>query len=91
MAPWYSLVPGLVETLTCPSFPAELRRVNPGLDLEFLESVDRRLQDVGVEIDVGVGDAVQGVVLPRRAPARNGDGERAARAAQAAARLRGGE
>ncbi len=85
-----SLVPGLVAALTCPSCPAELSRINPGLDLELLEGVHRRLEDVRVEVDVGVGDSVQREVLPRRAPTGNSDGHIAARATQPATRLSGG-
>src|SRR5205807_4472545 len=42
-------------------FAAELRGINAGLNLEFLESLHRRQKDVGIEVDVGVGDAIQRV------------------------------
>jgi hypothetical protein len=44
----------------------ELRRIDPGLDLELLQRVHRRQHDVQVEIDVGIRDAVESVVGPRR-------------------------
>ena len=58
---------GFGGNVDLPGCPAELRGIDPGLDLELLQGIDRRLQNVGVEIDVGVGDAVQRVVLPGRA------------------------
>ena len=38
--------------------PPELRRVDAGLHLEFLERVDRGQEDVGVEVDVRVVDTI---------------------------------
>ena len=52
---------------------AELGRVDAGLHFEFLERVDRRREDVGVEIDVGVVDAVERVVVEFPPLARDGD------------------
>ncbi len=50
-------------------FAAELRGINAGLHLEFLQSLHRRQKYVGIEVDVGVGDAIQGVVCPSGASA----------------------
>src|SRR5262245_41263592 len=52
---------------------AELRRIDAGLYFEFLERVDGRQEDVGVEIDVGVVDAVERVVIELAPLARDGD------------------
>jgi hypothetical protein len=42
---------------------SEFGRVNAGLDLELLQRIDRWQEDIGVEVDVGVVDAVQRVVV----------------------------
>ena len=49
----------------------ELGGVNSGLHLEFLQGVDGRQERIGVEVDVGVGDAVEGVVVELAAHAGN--------------------
>ena len=69
---------------------AELGGVNTGLDLKLLKRIDGWLENVGVEINVGVGDAVKSEVFPSGAPSRHGDGEAASCSAQAAGGLRGG-
>ena len=42
---------------------AEFRRIDPRLHLELLQRIDRRHEDVGVEIDVGVVDPIQREVV----------------------------
>ena len=42
---------------------AELGRIDAGLNLELLQRVDGRLDDVGVEVRVGVVDAVEREVV----------------------------
>ena len=42
---------------------SELGRVDAGLHLEFFQRVHRWEEDVGVEVDVGVVDAVERVVV----------------------------
>ena len=72
--------------------PSELRRVDAGLHLEFFQRVDRRQEDVGVEVDVGVVDAIERVVVELAPLARNGNLLVGARAALSIARLpRAGE
>ena len=68
---------------------AELRRIDAGLHLEFLERVDRRQEDVGVEIDVGVVHAVERVVVELPPLARDRDLLVGTRAALAIAGLAG--
>src|SRR6266850_1259147 len=43
--------------------PAELRRIYPRLDLKFLQRIDGRHHDEGVEIRIGVLDAVDCIVI----------------------------
>ncbi|MCA2968151.1 MAG: hypothetical protein INH43_06520 [Acidobacteriaceae bacterium] len=43
---------------------AEFGGVDTGLDLELLEGFDGGEDDVEIEVDVGVGDAIEGVVTP---------------------------
>ena len=40
-------------------FPAELGRVDAGLNLELLQRVDRRQDGVSVEIHIGVVNSIQ--------------------------------
>ena len=68
---------------------SELRGVDAGLHLELFQRVDRRQEDVGIEIDVGVVDAVERVVVELAALAGNGDLLVGARTALAVARLAG--
>ena len=68
---------------------AEFRGVDAGLDLELLERVDRGEKDVGVEVDVGVVDAVERVEVELAALARNRQLLGGARAALPGARLPG--
>jgi hypothetical protein len=68
----YTVQPFAGVDLRCPD--AELGRVNAGLDLELLERVDRRLNDVRVEVRVGVLDAIERVAIELEALA--GDRER---------------
>ena len=67
----------------------EFGGVDAGLHLEFFERVDRRQEDVGVEVDVGVVDAVERVVVEFAALPRNRQLLVGARAALAVARLAG--
>ena len=68
---------------------AELGRIDAGLHLEFLERVNRRQEDVGVEIDVGVVHAVERVVVELAPLTRDGDLLVGTRAALAIAGLAG--
>ena len=68
---------------------AELRRIDAGLHFEFFERVDRRQEDVGVEIDVGVVDAVERVVVELAPLAGDRDLLAGARAALAITGLAG--
>ncbi len=52
---------------------AELGGIDAGLHLEFLQRVDGRQHDVGVEIGVGVVDAVEREVVEHDALAGDGD------------------
>ena len=54
-------------------FVPELGRVNAGLHFEFLQGVDGGQEQVGIEIDVGVGHAVKGEVI--ELAAHSGDRE----------------
>ena len=67
----------------------EFGGVDAGLHLEFFERVDRRQEDVGVEVDVGVVDAVERVVVEFAALPGNRQLLVGARAALAVARLAG--
>src|SRR5712691_8399263 len=69
---------------------AELGWVDAALHLELLERVDRGELDVQVEIDVGVGNAVQSVVIPRTPHACDRDVLRSPCASLAPDRLVGG-
>src|SRR5262249_31365193 len=60
---------GLRGDVDLGSFAAELGGVNAALHLEFLNGVERGKLDVKVEIRVGVGYAVEGVVIPGAAHA----------------------
>ena len=66
---------------------AELGGIHAGLHLEFLERVHRRQEDVGVEVDVGVVHAVEGVVVEFAALTRDRQLLVGAAAALAIARL----
>ena len=50
---------------------AEFGGIHAGLHLEFLERVDRRQEDIGVEVDVGVVHAVERVEVELAALPRN--------------------
>ena len=68
---------------------SELGRVDAGLHLEFFERVNRRQEDVGVEVDVGVVDAVERVVVELAPLAGDGNLLVGARAALSIAGLPG--
>jgi hypothetical protein len=51
--------PGFGGDVDLSGFPSEVRGVDAGLNLEFLQSFDGRQKDVRVEIDVSVCDAVE--------------------------------
>ena len=54
---------GLGEHVDLRGLAAELRRIDAGLHLEFLQRVDRRHHHEGIEIRVGVLHAVERVVI----------------------------
>src|SRR5437773_3603666 len=62
---------GLGEHVDLRALMPELRGVNADLNFELLNSVNGRLDDIGIEIRVRVIDAVEGVVVEHNAlPAR---------------------
>src|SRR5205823_8235432 len=62
---------GLGEHVDLRALMPELRGVNTDLNFELLNSVNGRKDDIGIEIRVGVIDAVEGVVVEHDAlPAR---------------------
>ena len=83
-APCRAVGAGLGGDVDLSRFASELRWIDPALRLEFLDHVDRWQNDVQIEIDIEVGDAVKRIVLPCRA--RPGRGNRDA---WLACRLRG--
>ena len=82
---------GLGGDVDLGGFPAELGGIDAALDLEFLNGVDGGKLDLQVEIGVGVGYAVKGVVIPRAAHARHREALIGAIAALAVGRLGGGD
>src|SRR6058998_1471982 len=62
---------GLGEHVDLRALMPELRGVNTNLNFELLNGVNGRKDDIGIEIRVGVIDAVEGVVVEHDAlPAR---------------------
>ena len=50
----------------------EFRRIDAALNLELLQRVDRRQQDVGIEVHIGVVHAIECVVVPLAPAATDG-------------------
>ena len=87
--PWKAVRARLGDDVHLTGGTSELGRVDAGLDLEFLERIDRRQEDIGVEIDVGVVHAVQRVVVELAPLARDRELLVGARAALPIAGLTG--
>ena len=51
-------------------FAAELGRIDSGLNFELLQGVNRRQNNIEVEIDIGIRDAIERVVAPGGTRAR---------------------
>src|SRR5438093_937654 len=65
------VAPGFGEHVDLRALMSELRGVNTGLNFELLYGVNRGKDDIGIEIRIGVIDAVQRVVVEHDAlPAR---------------------
>ena len=79
---------GLGGDVDLSGFAAELRGIDAGLDLEFLNCVDGRQKDVEVEVDIGIGNSVESVVAPGGARACERHGQGRARPAFASGGLR---
>src|SRR6185437_13042637 len=71
------------------AFVSILRRIDADLDFKLLNRINRRKRDVGVEVRVGVIDAVEGVVIEHDSLPAGGDCLRGAITALAGARLSG--
>src|SRR5262245_37730584 len=66
-----SVAAGFCKHVDLRALMSELRGVNTGLNVELLNGVNRGQDDIGIEIWVGVVDAVEGVVVEHDAlPAR---------------------
>src|SRR2546425_2623248 len=65
---------GLGEHVDLRALMPELRGVNTGLNFELLNGVNRGKHDIGIEIWVGVIDAVEGVVVEHDALPAGGYG-----------------
>src|SRR5437870_13878649 len=65
---------GLGEHVDLGALMPELRGINTELNFELLNGVNGRKDDIGVEIRVGVIDAVEGVVVEHDALAARGYG-----------------
>src|SRR5213593_2923667 len=65
---------GLGEHVDLRALMPELRGVNTDLNFELLNSVNGRKDDIGIEIRVGIIDAVEGVVVEHDALPASGYG-----------------
>src|SRR5262249_61392584 len=69
-----SVAAGLGEHIDLSALMSELSGVNTNLNFELLNRINRRKNDIGIEIRVGVIDAVERVVVEHDALPARGDG-----------------